>query len=105
MPLQGRNYYRLVQRDYDGKITYYRVVSVDLEFVIPTIELYPNPAQKIVYFKNFQPGSKVTLINMLGRSVSQTTQNHLNVADLISGVYFIKIEFGKNMQTLKFIKD
>jgi uncharacterized membrane protein len=104
-PISGINYYRLVQKDYDGKITYYRVVSVNMEVVMPKVELYPNPSYKTVYFKNFLPGSKVTLINMLGRSISVTDRDQLNVTDLVSGVYFIKIENGKNVQTLKFVKD
>jgi hypothetical protein len=104
-PISGINYYRLVQKDYDEKVTYYRIVSVNMEMIMPKIELYPNPSHKTVYFRNFLPGSKVTLINMLGTSMSVTDQDHLNVTDLVSGVYFIKIEYGKNVQTLRFMKD
>jgi hypothetical protein len=44
MPKAGIQYYRLLQRDYDGKITYFKPVALRWEDD-PELAFYPNPAR------------------------------------------------------------
>jgi hypothetical protein len=61
-PLQGVSYYRLKQVDFDGKFTYSRVVSVNLELA-KSIELFPNPAKSTFHlkFNGYELNSKVAV--------------------------------------------
>lgn len=43
-PSGGKNYYRLRQVDYDGKVTYSKVITVDMKTLTSTLSVYPNPS-------------------------------------------------------------
>ncbi|MBP8744061.1 MAG: T9SS type A sorting domain-containing protein [Syntrophorhabdus sp.] len=71
------------------------------------IAIYPNPTNQVlnVYAENYQ---KVDILNFLGQVVysNQVTENQfqINVSDLSSGVYFIRLS-GENTTTKKFVKE
>jgi hypothetical protein len=98
-PWEGVNYYRLKMVDKQGLFTYSSNVLVN--FSLGIIQLYPNPAQHLVYLKNnlnFTNGEplEVELINPLGqRLFSETfTTDGINLltvqfpSGLTSGTYF-----------------
>jgi len=103
-PLGGTTYYRLGQKDHDGTVTYSRIVAVEISKTLPAVELFPNPSQDIVYLKYLNAGSKVSLINNIGLVVSTTTSDFLDTSKLTPGAYYIRIENGVLIRTLKFIK-
>lgn len=57
------------------------------------IAFYPNPVKNMLYFQSEQSILKVAVIDMSGRTLSLNTveQNRLNLSELISGNYVLKI--------------
>ena len=47
-PATGSNYYRLKQVDSNGEHTYSKIIAIRNQLPIPTITLYPNPANGVV---------------------------------------------------------
>jgi hypothetical protein len=76
-------------------------LSVD-NFKQNKILIYPNPTSSVLNFINFQFNEKITIINLNGQIVKTVIVkgNKIDVSDLNSGTYFIKI----NKSYLKFIK-
>lgn len=82
-------------------------VSIEEQSVAGRVAIYPNPTNEVlnVYAENYQ---KVDILNFLGQVVysNQVTDNQfqINVSDLSSGVYFIRLS-GENTVTKKFVKE
>jgi len=78
------------------------------DFEINGISLYPNPTSDILNFsiKNLE-GSPVTVIDLNGRVVLNTTvstDNNINIENLIKGVYFVQLEVENKAVNYKVIK-
>lgn len=86
----------------------------DVELIendVPLASLFPNPAMDMINISVFtnDPQYEVVIMNVHGRIVEkhlfQKQNSHtLNIADLASGVYFVKISGESINKTLKFIK-
>ena len=113
IPEQGANYYRLKMVAKDGHFTYSNIVIVS--FSLAVIEIYPNPAQKIIYLKNNanftnNEQMEVALVSPLGQRLSTQTvstagQSIITVhlpSGIANGVYFLKATNSKgDKQTWK----
>ena len=69
--------------------------------------LYPNPVKDVLNIQlsnndNFQ---FVEILDIDGRIVVSSDQYTINVSQLQSGIYFVKMKLGNNVFTQKFIKD
>ena len=71
-----------------------------------TVSLYPNPASSTVYLKginNFN-NLEVSVLNLQGQVVLRTVNAlEINVADIESGIYFIKIDCDGQQYLKKFV--
>ncbi|WP_298397048.1 T9SS type A sorting domain-containing protein [Flavobacterium sp.] len=71
--------------------------------------LYPNPAKNLLHIevKNEIEISSISIYNMLGQVVLTTTNpsNTIEVSNLKTGNYFIKVTTDKGTATSKFIKE
>jgi hypothetical protein len=58
------------------------------------IQLYPNPATSMVYFKGIETGSTVRVMNTVGQLVNtyENVNNSIDISSLEQGVYFLQIE-------------
>ncbi|MDI1355193.1 MAG: T9SS type A sorting domain-containing protein [bacterium] len=70
------------------------------------VKLYPNPANDFLTIEaNGYRIDKVEVINLLGQTVIENTVNlataELNVSDLTSGTYFVKVTVNNNSVTKK----
>ncbi|MCQ2284570.1 MAG: T9SS type A sorting domain-containing protein, partial [Bacteroidales bacterium] len=75
------------------------------------VEIYPNPAENTLFinFDNNQYNvSNIQLFDINGRLISseqvEANVNSINVSNLTSGCYFIRLSDGRNAFTTKFIK-
>jgi hypothetical protein len=95
-PLSGNNYYRLLQHDLDKKISYSKIINLQMDKMGTSIKIFPNPAvhkQLTVVVVNegtlfiYDGGGK-----KVGTHWLQAGSNLLNVAWLPTGTYLFQHE-------------
>lgn len=95
-PLTGVNYYRLKQIDFDGKFDYSNIVNLETteHSDIQTLIIYPNPIHEELNIVNGK--GDVIIYNSIGQLVKEFTVSNeqfaINVSDLESGTYTLKIQ-------------
>ncbi|MEP7169925.1 MAG: T9SS type A sorting domain-containing protein [Bacteroidota bacterium] len=78
----------------------------------PQFEVNPNPVENELFILNYslagEEKTKIIITDVSGRIVRvqnlEPIQTKINVTKLISGIYFIEIEGGKNSYRKKFLK-
>ncbi|HRO47130.1 metallophosphoesterase [Agriterribacter sp.] len=109
----NKYYYRIKQRDKDGKYTYSPVVSADRRVNTSfDIQVIPNPGKpgqiRIKVSADRQVRAELTIVNAAGKIVmskkillTETAQSFL--PGVQSGVYFVRIQTEKQLITKRFI--
>lgn len=73
------------------------------------IRFYPNPVKSILNIENDSPISKVEVFNLTGQAILNQTVNtksaQINLSNLSSGIYLVRISYKNNIETFKIIKD
>jgi hypothetical protein len=73
---------------------------------LPSVFVYPNPVNSILYIKGNQNPVNMSIYNLLGKEViSSNSTDKVVVSSLSNGVYFITIINGINSAIKKFIKE
>lgn len=106
-PLNGTSFYRLKNLDKDGAFTYSNVVKVDFDGNSST-SVYPIPTSSYLNFNVSNSslfGTTASIMDISGRNlkavaIAGSTQK-LNVSNMPTGIYFIKLVDGS---CVKFIK-
>jgi hypothetical protein len=59
-----------------------------------TFEVFPNPAQDIIYINSEAPISEIRIVNLLGKQVLRVTDytGEIDISGLGAGVYFVAAE-------------
>ena len=103
-----KNYYRVLQKDIDGKTNYSNVVILNAISTI-SISVYPNPAKEKLYVNGLRNWCTAVIIDANGKIIDRlsinTTSNYFNISQLAKGIYFISIKENDIEQTIKFIKE
>ena len=109
---QGNNFVNKVtgsSEDATHRKTYYygeATASVkDLNFI--DFAVYPNPTKNVLTIDDTSFTLKnIEIFNVLGKKVMASTQNKINIAHLVNGVYLLKIASDKgNVTTKRIIKN
>lgn len=104
-PLQGLNYYRIKQVDFNGESAYSRIAIVR-NSIQNTASIYPNPVKDILNIQILDTAVKmVRLFDAQGRQVMEATINnsnaHLDLGSLQHGVYFLQFDNGTINKIIK----
>jgi hypothetical protein len=80
-------------------------VGVD-EHSLSTLSIYPNPTSNQFSIDTELAISEITLFDLTGKTIMKTKQNTniVNVTDLTSGIYFIKLIVNERTIIQKFVK-
>lgn len=117
-PLAGASYYRLKQIDKDGRFSYSNIVVLRSRVSDITItSVYPNPVKEDLNMVITSPSAeKVTMVvtDLSGKVIMQQAANviigdnqqHLNVQQLASGTYMVKVICANGCETAvhRFVK-
>ncbi|MHA7057913.1 T9SS type A sorting domain-containing protein [Aquimarina sp. M1] len=67
------------------------------------VTIFPNPTSSVIHITGVTAGQTVYITDISGKiyKTQKNAQNHsVNVSDLATGLYFVKIMDGQNLQTL-----
>ncbi len=105
----GTVYYRLKQTDYDGNFTYSDMIALTFaekkfDENISTYVVYPNPATDIINVKG--QFEQIAVCDFNGRvlAVASQGENTLNVSNLPSGTYYVKVTTEGEQRLIPFVK-
>lgn len=113
--LSGEVYYRLNQVDYDGMNEWLPIRSVNMKSCNQTlVKVFPNPASEILNIQllnaNIQAGyyGVIELYNVAGSLIMSESLNgnnlqKLNVQNLESGTYMLRIQMNDNSSIFKIV--
>jgi predicted amidohydrolase YtcJ len=111
LPSQNIFYYRLKQVDFDGKFTYSGVVSIAKKNILPSVKVFPNPADSEITFSGLLENAQIEVYNEIGQLVktvqSLNSGSKISISDLPKGIYLAKYtnkEYSDIIQTIRFIK-
>lgn len=111
LPLNGENYYRLVQVDIDGTATLLDGKMVNFAFNPAAVSVYPNPTASFINV-SFSAGkyNSITLYDLVGRQL-QAMELSVNQTDILvdlnryqSGIYILKFLGNSASETIKVSK-
>lgn len=108
-PLEGTNYYRLKQTDFDGQFEYSDIIAVQCDNEILEVKVYPNPVTNELTIE--MPGNNESvnfeIINSMGAVVyngSFIQKTTIQTSGFAAGIYLIKFANGGNFETKKIVK-
>jgi hypothetical protein len=102
--LNGTNYYRLKQVDYNGEFSYSQTIAIDNKQV--GIDIFPNPNHGSFTIRFTADGEsyKLDITDVLGRMVyslsGHTVPESIEVNDLAKGVYLVRF-YHENKAVIK----
>lgn len=106
-PLHGRSYYRILQREADGHISYSEILLLRSPDQAASVTLYPNPtvSNPLLSVPANLIGKSARLYNSNGMLVRQftltTAVQKLDLSTLSKGTYLLQVEGGQNVKVLK----
>ena len=91
-----------VQRTYKDAIG----TSAPIDIVDNSISIYPNPIKEELIIKNNDfKIANVEIYNISGQRILSTTNTTINISQLLTGTYYVKIKTDKIELTKKIIKE
>lgn len=112
-PQAGISWYRLKQKDWDGRYTYSKVINLDVHRSMLKTFVYPIPARDLLTVNFGEPVTTATIeifssdMKVVKKDFisSLTIRRDVSVSGLTPGVYFARITTGDKKETVKFIKE
>jgi alpha-tubulin suppressor-like RCC1 family protein len=101
-PIRGINYYRLAQQDYDGTVTYSKIVSVLYESD-QKVRIYPNPVSDLLHIE-IQDNQEYNLViyNAHMRKLYDVNSDEpidLDISKWSDGLYYVNVSSDQNSFT------
>lgn len=111
-PVNGTNYYRLKQVDYDGAFEYSEVVVADVNTRTGGIQIYPNPTiDKAVIQMTERPEQiKFQLYNLVGKRIDRPAIPsdlgwEIDLTQLPKGIYLLRLEYAGKTVSKRIVKE
>ncbi|WP_447641460.1 MULTISPECIES: T9SS type A sorting domain-containing protein [Chitinophagaceae] len=107
--INGKDYYRLLQVDHDGKVSPSTVQSISVSGTQTTLKVFPNPAIDYIDVANVPIGNVLRIVGIDGKVyqtviVSNSIQR-VSLSGYAPGLYLVQIQGkGNTLQSYKFLK-
>lgn len=69
------------------------------------VSIFPNPASSLLTVSSNKTIDKIEIFNLLGKNIISSKSNLINVTNLSSGIYLLKVSSGNKIASKKFIKN
>jgi hypothetical protein len=106
-PLPGINYYRIKQTDYDGQYAYSDIKSVRYTSA-GNLSITPRTTEGRLQVATDMEDYAVGIYNVAGQQVksfkSLAYDQVISIDDLTAGLYYVKVHFGGEVETIKVVK-
>jgi uncharacterized repeat protein (TIGR01451 family) len=101
----GKNYYRIVQKDNDGKISYSNIMLLNVG-AVNTVTVYPNPTADVFIINTNQLQNTTAALTDLSGKLLQNiiikqSNTTVNISNYAKGVYMLKIADGEVVKIIK----
>jgi hypothetical protein len=101
-PVSGSNFYRLQQKDIDGRTSFSRTIWLD--FALKSIlSVFPNPASSYITIRGSKAGNSISLFSVDGRKYREVISNgsdvKVDVGELPKGIYFVRVTDGTSLRS------
>ncbi len=108
-PETGNNYYRLRQVDFDGSVTFSKIVEVFFEAKAPeALGVFPNPGNGVIQFSPPVPANaQLQVLNLQGQTLASYTQvdeGILDLSHLPDGTYILQLIAGDRILSSRYVK-
>ena len=106
-PLDGINYYRLEQVDYNEDITYSTIIAV--EYNKASVTIYPNPNEGTftISYLHEQQTYAIEITDMEGKSIYTNSITKMpatiELSDVPPGMYIVRLQLNEGIVTRKLI--
>ena len=85
--------------------TYLTILGTDDIKDIRNVQVYPNPVNDILNIETVNLIEKIEILDLSGKLISTEFYHQINVAQLTSGIYFIKVVTSEGNSLQKFAKN
>jgi len=106
-PFVGINYYRIKQTDYDGKYSYSDIKSVR-HTTAGNLSITPRTTEGRLQVTTDMEDYAIVVYNVAGQQVksfkSLSFDQLISIDDLTAGLYYVKVNFGGQVETIKVVK-
>ena len=105
-PVNGENYYRLKQIDFDGDFEYSNIISVNMKVRGTDVVISPNPVFETttVRFAEVADNALIEVVSSTGQVVREvnvmSTEQNIFMGDLPNGIYFFRLKTETSVQNL-----
>lgn len=108
-PHARKNFYRLKQVDLDNRYTWSGIRMLDMNKEKQSLLLFPNPANDVISLSGVAAGEQLHLYDAAGKLLLfkkiSGTQEMLEIAQLLKGVYLLRVTDNRNsIRSAFFIK-
>ncbi len=115
-PLEGKNFYRLKQIDFDGRVSYTKLIAVDYSKDARDISIMPNPAQDLVYVVFNSTGNNPAILNisdLQGRNIFHEefissegiNEFPFDLSGLKNGLYSVQLILEEQSNFVRLVKN